>query len=298
MRNELHKQVEGQLCPEGNWKLSDTMNRILKRCVNCLPQGCPSEEETRYPTLPIGMRAFLDTFFARHFFQIQDSLIEYMTSDGFLGKLREGQLNILDIGCGPAVGSLAVTDLVMCIMKNLRTWNHGGMKSKVKVTYVLNDTSDICLGTGRVLLRNYLNLNRVRLENRVIGNLISIGAPFPSNLRQLKRIRDNVGNYDLIIMSYVVIPLDENFEGEQLLDAFGNIFHLCDSSGRVLIVQDQFRETLVRKVSKMIGERFEKRTLRQHVYSSENGNSCQTYKYFSCLCAPGGQTVSQKRVVA
>ena len=117
--NTLLKRVSGELCPEGNWRLSDVMEKLLRLQINSLPKRTVSEEETRYPTQPASMRAFLDSFFARHYFQVQDGMLAYMTSEEFLNLLDKRELNVLDIGCGPAVASLAITDMLTCILRHL-----------------------------------------------------------------------------------------------------------------------------------------------------------------------------------
>ena len=84
------------------------------------------------------MRAFLNKFFARHYFQVQDSLVDYMTSEDFHALLDTQELRILDIGSGPAVASLAISDMVACILDNLRQTNQQVKGRKVRISYVLN----------------------------------------------------------------------------------------------------------------------------------------------------------------
>jgi len=69
----LYDKVLSDLCPEGNWKFRDVIQKILKSGINRYPRLKVSDEETKYPTTQAGMRAFLDVFFARHYFQVQNS---------------------------------------------------------------------------------------------------------------------------------------------------------------------------------------------------------------------------------
>ncbi len=66
--NKLKDVVLKSLCPDGIWRLSGVIESLLQRQLNRLPKKRVSEEESRYPTTPAGMREFLDGFFARHYF--------------------------------------------------------------------------------------------------------------------------------------------------------------------------------------------------------------------------------------
>jgi len=55
MNTELHKKVSGELCPDGNWQLSESIKTLLKFQIDSLPRTTVSQEETRYPTTPAGM---------------------------------------------------------------------------------------------------------------------------------------------------------------------------------------------------------------------------------------------------
>jgi len=43
-----------------------------------------------------------------------------MTSQDFLETIEDRHLRILDIGSGPAVTSLAITDMLTCVLRHLR----------------------------------------------------------------------------------------------------------------------------------------------------------------------------------
>jgi ribosomal protein RSM22 (predicted rRNA methylase) len=155
MSNELYERIIEELCPSGNWQLGDAMEKLLRLQINRLPQRAVPEEEVRYPTSPAGMRAFLDTFFARHYFQVQNSLLEYLTSEDFLELLNTQNVSVLDIGAGPAVASLAITDIVARVIRQLSKMNWRANSKIIKIRYILNDTANICLGTGQELITSH-----------------------------------------------------------------------------------------------------------------------------------------------
>ncbi len=144
MKKTLLTLVQEELCPNGVWQLRDTMESVLRCQILKLPKRDVSKDESRYPVTREGMRAFLDIFFARHYFQTQNSLIDYMTSVEFLNRLASGKLQILDVGCGPSVASLAITDMLDSILRNLVEID-GWPKSKtVKINYVFGLTPENC----------------------------------------------------------------------------------------------------------------------------------------------------------
>lgn len=98
MNGTLRNLVREELCPDGMWQLTDVIKSALRHQIFRLPKGEVSETETRYSQRPAEMRAFLVKFFTRHYFQTQNSLIDYMTSQDFLDIVRTGHLRILDVG--------------------------------------------------------------------------------------------------------------------------------------------------------------------------------------------------------
>jgi ribosomal protein RSM22 (predicted rRNA methylase) len=286
MSGTLQNLIYESLCPDGIWQLSDAMRSVLRYQISRLSRGVVSETDTRYPTTPASMRAFLKVFFARHFFQTQNSLIDYMTSQDFLNIVGSGHLRILDVGSGPAVASLAVTDVLVFLLEYLGCVG-GWPKSKtVNITYVLNDTSSICLGTGQDMLRNYFRMRTEYTKSIIKNYVFSLHKAFPDNMGQLQRISLNFGKYDIIIFSYVISPLNEENGFNSLVRGLFNIERLCSYRGRVLILQDKFQTSLVRRMSKAIGISSEKKVLTQQVYPKRNDNETYTYVYYRCLYAP------------
>ena len=164
MNNQLQNLLEEQLRPDGIWHLSKEISSLLRYQMGRLPRRKVSETETRYPVSTASMRAFLEVFFTRHFFQVQNSLLNYMTSQDFLNIIESGRLSVLDVGSGPAVASLAITDMLVGILECLRVLNYWPASKMVKVNYILNDTVGICLDTGQCMLRDYFRIDTKRTE--------------------------------------------------------------------------------------------------------------------------------------
>jgi len=295
MSNRLSDFVQNELCPNGEWKLSDYMKSALERQIYRLPEAAVSETETRYPTTLAGMRAFLDVFFTRHYFQVQDSLLDYMVSDEFMDSLAIGKLRILDVGCGPAVASLAITDMLGYILKYIRYM--GGLPKVrfLNITCVLNDTSGICLGTGQRMLTDYF---RVCRAYNMKPRTICIQDPFPSNAKQLRRIRNNLGSYNMAVFSYVVVPVSEEEGFDDFVNGLWSIEEFSSTDGRILILQDKFQAALVRRMSGAIGVSAHKAKLTQAIYPQRNANESYTYSYYRCLYAPRNRGVVKKSSVA
>jgi hypothetical protein len=238
-----------------------------------------SEEEAMYPSSSAGMRAFLEIFFSRHYFQVQNSLLDYFESDDFSNILDEGEIRLLDIGCGPAVGVLAVTDIIMCILEHLN-------RRSVRFVYVLNDTSQICLATGQRILDEYFDLCRTQKLNSGDNKILTITNDFPDNVKHLARIKRNYGPYHLAMFSYVIRPLtDENGTANAANDIV-RTKKLCNPHGRILILQDQYRETLMRSLGRQINVSVEKEELTQEVFPNRGTEDTHTYSYYKCLYKP------------
>lgn len=286
------------LCPDGIWQLTDVMKSVLRYHISHLPNRKVSEDETRYPQSLADMRAFLIRFFARHYLQAQNSLVDYMTSQDFLNIVRSGHLRILDIGSGPAVASLAITNILVYLLEYFNTTGVWSAGKAIKVDYVLNDTSGICLGTGQRMLADYFRINR-RHNNTIIQNrTISIQKPFPDNINQLRRIKFNLGGYDSVIFSYVISPLSEDKGFSTLANGLLQMEELCSRHARILILQDKFQEKLVRQISRSMDISSRKEESTQEVYPRRNTNETYTYSYYCCLYSPAEKRIATQSPVA
>ncbi len=298
MNKTLRNLIIEELCPDGIWQLTDVMKSVLRRQILQLPQRAVSEDEKRYPTTPSGMRKFLEFFFTRHYFQTQHSLLGYMTSNEFLGLLTSGELRILDIGCGPAVASLAITELLARILRHLKHIGKWPKSKAVKMDYVLNDTSGICLGTGQRMLASYFNASGRHDREIISGQMLRIQKAFPDNINQIRRVRLKLGVYNITTLSYVISPLDEDKGFEALVCGLKGVEKLCNCNGRILILQDKFQATLVRQISKALGISNSKEELTQQIYPSRNMSETYTYLYYRCLYEPTSEIVIRQNAVA
>ncbi len=286
MENTLRNDVKKELCPDGIWQLTDVMEATLERQISRLPKGEVSETDTRYPTTTTSMRAFLEVFFTRHYFQVQNSLFDYITSDDFFNTLESGTMQILDVGCGPAVASLAITEMLSRILKNLREAGDWPESGKIKIDYILNDTSGLCLGIGRQMLTNYFRRTNGTGNGVTCNRIISIQKAFPDNMSQLRRIKFNLNAFDIVTFSYVVVPLSEDNKSKSLVDGLLNVEELCNHDGRILILQDKFQEDLIRNIGQEIENSCDKQTLTQEIFPKRTENEINTYTYYQCLYAP------------
>lgn len=298
MNITLQDQLLQELRPNGIWQLSDITKSILRRQISHLPQSRVTEDETRYPESPAAMKAFLTKFFARHYLQTQNSLIEYVTSQDFHNIIRLGNLRILDIGSGPAVASLAITDMLASLVKHLKDKQIWPRSKRVKIDYILNDTSSICTGTGESMLNDFYNSIRKNKRDIIVGRKISIQKGFPDNLKQLQRIRFNLGRYDIVTFSYVLSPLNEEKEFNKLILGLFNVEKLCNYSGRILILQDKYRAGLVHRISKAlcISSNFEKSI--QEIYPKREMSDTYPYWYYCFLYIPTKKMMIRQNVVA
>jgi len=298
MNRTLQNQVKENLCPDGIWRLNDPMKSILRRQISHLPKSKVTEDETRYPGRPASMREFLIKFFARHYLQIQNSLIEYITTQDFYNIIRLGHLRILDVGSGPAVASLAITDMLVCLIEHLKSegiWPRG---KRVKIDYILNDTSGICLGTGKRMLTGYYKISRRNNREVVLGQIIDVRRGFPDNLNQLQRVRFNLGKYDIATFSYVLSPLSEEKGFNNLVLGLFDVEKLCNYSGRILVLQDKYRAGLVYRISRAIGisNTFEESI--QEIYPKRGLCDIYPYWYYCFLYIPTKKMMVRQNFVA
>ncbi|HET6442801.1 MAG TPA: hypothetical protein VFH53_10530 [Phycisphaerae bacterium] len=263
--------------PNAVWTMQETPLRLLEEALRRLPKAEVSDEERRYPTTPQGMRAFMDGFFARHFFQTQDSLVEYFASPAFEAVARRGYIHVADVGSGPSVASLAIADLVCTTIAAIRQMGRIRSAGRMAVHVALNDTSEICLAEGRSLLKRY---NRGGNEPISIRRIIPISTPFSNSITQFRRIAGMTEPYDLCCLGYVMIPLSEQVGAQAFADGIHQLVQAGHGNGgRLLLIQDRFHENLHRQICHRLGTSAETADLKQRVYDSENQNSEHTYTY-------------------
>ncbi len=270
MRQAVNDYVRELLCPEDIWQFSNQMNQVYKNAIRKFPLKQVTVEQERYPTTADGMGAYLDKFFARHYFQVQESFLNYMTSDQYLSCMANGQINILDIGSGPAVASLAITDLTTSIARAT------GMKNKIRLNFVLNDTSGICLGLGKELLSIYFGIPQ-DLKHLSFGRTFLLNEKFPKTFVQFERIAKSLRPFDIIVFSYVLTPLRE--QRVNISQRVEDLKRVCSDNGKILIVQDKYKAEMM---SNLLDET-EQNSVTHTVYSKQNDNESYTYDYCQCL---------------
>ncbi|MBL7154643.1 MAG: hypothetical protein ISS79_13095 [Phycisphaerae bacterium] len=298
MNSTFQDRIMKNLCPNGIWQLSRVMKSLLGYQISRLPRNKVSENETRYPETPQGMRAFLEVFFARHFFQVQNSLVKYLLSEDGLSTLKEGHLRILDIGSGPAVASLAITETVAHIVRHLVNSSVWRGNKKIQMTYVLNDTEGICLGVAQAMLDGYFKMASEHKKWITRVKTLTTQRAFPDNVNQLRRIAGNIGGYDVAVFSYVLTPLKEDAGLTALAMGLSDVESLCSGKGRVLILQDRFKAPLMRKVAGLIGRSSRKEELTQRTGHTRNENDTYTYSYYTCLYSPRRHEAVRKKSIA
>ena len=277
MDRGLLAEIRATLAPRQTWALRQKVRAILETQIAALPKDRDlNEAERRYPVTPSGMGAFLNAFFARHFFQVQDSILQPDVFDRFYRQANKGTLNIADIGSGPAVASLAVLDVLDTMQTTFQL-------PRVKINIVLNDTSAICLQTGQEMLRSLLK----QAPNCWLAhNAIAVDTPFPESLKQLRRISTCVGLYHLCFMSYVLVPLKTAMTHADIQTQLNELQRYCSNNSLCIILQDKFRESLIRHVSRLQGASTHKARLIQRVYDRNNSNTKHRYAYYRTTIMP------------
>lgn len=234
-----------------------------------------SESEERYPTSLQGVRAFLNSLFARHFFQVQDSLLEFagrQVADRLPGR---DTVSFADIGSGPAVASLALIDLLDCA-RQVRRERTAPSMHPIRISFALNDVSEPCLRVGQDMLARY---SRATCSSPM--RIVPVSVPFPKSIPQLRRLAHLGAPYDQCCLSYVLAPLDEQ---SGLQPVCHGIRQLAEASGptkgRIVILQDKFHESLHTQVCRGLGVSSQEAQIKQTVYDTQNQNSEHTYTFF------------------
>jgi len=268
------------------WCLTDSVRSVLDRQIAHLPKRAVPDHEIRYPVDRESMRAFLETFFTRHLFQVQNSLIDDFASPDFQETVRSRPLRVFDSGSGPAIASLGIMDLFNCTVDAIGSSRLSLGSCRGRTVHVLNDSSRICLATGTQMLVDYFQYSREHGSPASEGRVFTLQTEFPGNVNQIYRLALALGGYDIVILSYVMNPLAEKYGLQSLVTAVKRLEHLCTSNGRLLIVQDRFQERLVRTLSRMLDVPYRKRTVIQEIYPCRGRNETYTYTYCESLYMP------------
>jgi ribosomal protein RSM22 (predicted rRNA methylase) len=260
------------MAPEKCWSLQKEIQRVLRQEITRLPKvKSITDQNRRYPEQSGDMRSFLETFFARHFFQTQDSLLQKDTFARLHKHIQtKRQIVVLDVGSGPAVASLALLNI-------LSQMDTSGLSLKI----ILNDTSKICLQSGQRMVNAFL---RSKIAQMPTVELQLLNTPFPASFPAIKRSVRRWGKVDFLFFSYVLVPLKEELHHAKIQEAIKSVkSKLCESNTIGLILQDRFHESLIRTVGDNLGLTTRKCTFQQKVYDPENENNCHTYTYYRTI---------------
>ena len=282
------------VAPDDIWTLGKAAQKLLMDLLRRLPKKDVSEEERRYPTSSEGLRVFLDGFFDRHFFQVQDSLIQYFASPAFESVIQRGVLHVADVGGGPAVASLAIAELVAAALSVMRETGKPRGNGAIRIHYALNDTSEVCLNEGHVLLDKYHRIGDGQVS---IGRVLRLSTPFPDSITQFRRVARMTAPYDICCLGYVLIPLSEQIGIDKTAESIRPLSQTRNlNGGQLLLTQDKFREDLHRQVCRAVDVPAEVAELKQQVYDSENQNSEHTYTYCRSSSPMSGLTLPHSAI--
>jgi len=276
----LISATKDRLAPNSIWRLRGSTESLLRSTLDRLPGGKVSESEQRYPTTLQGVRAFLDSLFARHFFQVQDSLLAFVLHLVASQPMEHGTVCFADVGSGPAVASLALMDLLNCVQE-IQEEHRAGRQRRIGISVALNDISEPCLNVGLDLLAAYSRAARSRL---FLERIIPVSVPFPESNTQLRRIAQLTQPYDLCCLSYALAPLKDQSDCNAISQGISRLAEACRyANGRIVVIQDKFHESLLSQVCRNLGSVPQEVQIKQAVYDPQNQNTEHTYTFFRSI---------------
>ncbi len=259
-------EIREEIVPDDIWTLDNQLEKILKRQISSLPSSSNSSKyEYRYPEDKASLRGFLDRLFARHFFQVQNAILQQDTFERLVSAVQRRNITVADIGCGPAVASMAILNLVSSVCCKLNR--------NIHVNIILNDISAEALAVGRKMLDTYAK----HLYGISGLKFLALDTPFPDSMIQLRRISNMLDPYDICCLPYVLDLVKEDFSYENIRQQLEMLAELCKPTGFILNLQDKFRESFARRIGHLLKASVNKLSLRQKIYDSTN--SCDEYSY-------------------
>jgi len=259
-------EIREEIAPDGIWALDDKLEKILKRQISSLPsRSDSSKSEYKYPEDKASLRGFLDRLFARHFFQVQNAILQQDTFERLVSAVQRRNITVADIGCGPAVASLAILNLASNVCCKLN--------KNIYVNIILNDISVEALAVGRKMLETYAK----HLYGISGLKFLVLDAPFSDSMIQLRRISNMLDPYDICCLPYVLDLVKEDSSYENIRQRLEMLAGLCKPTGFILNLQDKFRESFARRIGHLLKASVNKLSLRQRIYDSTN--SCDEYSY-------------------
>jgi len=267
--------IREEIVPDAIWILDDELEKILKRQIRLLPSPSNSSKyEYKYLEDKASLRGFLDRLFARHFFQVQNAILQQDTFERFVSAAQRRNITVADIGCGPAVASMAILNLVsnVCCKVN----------KNIHVNIILNDISAEALVVGRKMLETYAK----HLYGISGLKVLVLDTPFPDSMIQLRRISNMLDLYDICCLPYVLDIVKEDSSYENIRQCLETLTGFCKPTGFILNLQDKFRESFARRIGHLLKASVNKLSLRQRIYDSTNSCDEYSYDYFRIVFFP------------
>ncbi len=277
-------EIRKEIVHNNIWTLDDKLEGILKRQISSLPPPSNSSEaECTYPIDEPSLRGFLDRLFARHFFQIQNAILQEDTFERFISAVQRRNITIADIGCGPAVASTAALNIVSNVCCKLN--------KNIYVNIVMNDICVEALAVGRKILETYVK----HLYGISRLNILTLDTPFPDSMVQLRRISRMLDPYDICLLPYVLDHVKEDHSYKNICQQIETLRGFCKSTGFILNLQDKFRESFARRIGCLLETSVNKLNLRQKVYDSTNSCDEYSYNYFRIAVFPNRKCYGVER---
>jgi hypothetical protein len=268
-------EIRDEIVPDNIWTLDGKFEEMLKRQISSLPSPSNSSKaEHKCPEDKASLRGFLDRLFARHFFQIQNAILQQDTFERLVSAVQRRNITIADIGCGPAVAGTAVLNIVSNVCCKLN--------KNIYVNIVLNDICIEALAVGRKMLETYAK----HLYGISRLNILVLDTPFPDSMVQLRRISRMLDPYDICFLPYVLDHVKEDYSYENICQQLETLAGHCKPTGFILNLQDKFRESFARRIGYLLKTSVNKLNLRQKVYDSTNSCDEYSYNYFRIAIYP------------
>lgn len=148
------------------------------------------------------------------------------------------------------------------------------------VDNIINDPSELCLSCSKHLLKQYYQKPNDLLEP---GKTICVSTPFPKSRTCIERIAHLSGEFDIIVLSYVLVPMFNDATKSSLLDGLQMLAQHVSSGGFLVLVQDQFHENLIKDAGQALGIKVRHHILEQKVYADDNSNDQQYYRFLAAI---------------
>ncbi len=277
-------EIREEIVPNDIWTLDDKLEKILKRQISSLPSPSnASESEYKHPEDKASLCGFLDRLFARHFFQVQNAILQQDTFERLVSAVQRGNITVADIGCGPAVAGIAILNLVSNVCRKLN--------KNIYLNIILNDISVEALAVGRKMMETYAK----HLSGISGLKFLVLDTPFPDSMLQLRRISNMLDPYDICCLPYVLDLVKEDFSYENIRQRLEILAELCKPTGFILNLQDKFRESFARHIGHLLKASVNKLSLHQKIYDSTNSCDEYSYDYFRIAFFPAQKCYGVER---